>query len=135
MNKMQQQVREFHQAFGAPVADTPQLLDDNRWQLRHALIHEEAGEYHEACVQGDIVEIADALGDLLYVVFGAAIEHGIDLEPIVDEIHESNMSKLGADGKPIYRGDGKILKGPNFFQPAIMLLLERQGYVPKDVLF
>lgn len=126
LNRMQEQVREFHVAFGAPAADIPQLLDDDRWQLRHALIHEEAREYREACVQGDLVEIADALGDLLYVVFGAAIEHGIDLGPVVDEIHRSNMSKLGGDGKPIYREDGKILKGPRYFPPEIGPILEFQ---------
>jgi predicted HAD superfamily Cof-like phosphohydrolase len=125
MNKMQQQVKAFHIAFGAPVADKPTLIPDERGDLRADLIYEEWEEYGVALDDGDLVEIADALGDLLYVVFGAAIEHGIDLEPVFNEIHASNMSKLGADGKPITsRGEeldgapaGKFLKGPGFQPP------------------
>lgn len=126
MNTMQAQVREFHEAFGAPVAEQPTLIPKTRGQLRHDLIHEELREYWDAIRDDDLTEIADALGDMLYVVFGAAIEHGIDLEPVVEEIHRSNMSKLGDDGKPIYREDGKILKGSSYSPPDLVSVLEEQ---------
>ena len=116
---MQNQVTEFHEAFGAPVAATPRLITRERYDLRCNLIREEFDEYKEAFHNNDIVEIADALGDLLYVVLGTAIENGLDMDSIVTEIHESNMSKLGEDGKPVYREDGKILKGPNFRLPKL----------------
>jgi predicted HAD superfamily Cof-like phosphohydrolase len=120
---MQDQVREFHKTFGAPVAAVPRLLTRERYELRKSLIEEELVEYMVAFEKGDIVEIADALGDILYVVLGTALEHGMNMEAIVTEIHESNMSKLGDDGKPIYREDGKILKGPNFYLPKLRKVL------------
>lgn len=125
---MQLQVESFHYAFGAPVADKPTRLPDERGSLRYELIKEELLEYAEAIGEGNLVEVADALGDLLYVVFGAAVEHGIDLEPVVDEIHRSNMSKLGDDGKPIYREDGKILKGDGYSAPDLGPILEAQAF-------
>lgn len=126
VNRMQAQVRGFHEAFGAPVADEPQLIKTERADLRYALILEELHEYGDAYEVGNLTEIADALGDLLYVVFGAAIEHGINLQPVVDEIHRSNMSKLGDDGKPVYRADGKILKGPTYSPPNLEPVLAAQ---------
>lgn len=118
-------VREFHETFGAPIREVPNAdIPPAEARLRFALIDEELGEYFEAINAKDIVEIADALGDLLYVVYGAALTYGIDLDAVVDEIHDSNMSKLGEDGKPIYReGDMKVLKGPNFRQPDIARVL------------
>ena len=117
-------VREFHEAFNAPVAETPTLIPDDRFLLRYKLMREELDEYIIAAIDKDLVEVADALGDLLYVVLGSAVEHGIDLEPVLAEIHRSNMSKLGEDGKPVLREDGKILKGPGFFLPNLEGVLE-----------
>lgn len=127
MSKQQLQVMKFHEAFGAPVADSPQLIEVARWELRHELIREELAEYHDACVAEDLVEVADALGDLLYLVCGAALEHGIDLEAVVDEIQASNMSKLGEDGLPVLRYDGKILKGPGYRRPDLAEVISTQG--------
>ncbi len=119
-------VLEFHKAFGLPISGTPTLLNGSRQSLRLELIEEELGEYKQAVSNRDIVEIADALGDLLYVVYGAAAEHGLPIDHIVDEIHRSNMTKLDEDGNPIYRSDGKVLKGPNFELPKLKKLLEDQ---------
>lgn len=119
MNTIQRKVQKFHEAFGAPVGEKPQMISRERFELRKRLIEEELVEYMIAFEQGDLVEVADALGDLLYVVFGTAVEHGLPMGAIVAEIHESNMSKLGEDGKPIYREDGKVLKGPNFRLPDL----------------
>lgn len=123
MNKMQEQVREFHQKFGHPVAYSPKRLTYGRGILRLDLIYEEYAEYKNALAQDNLVEAADALGDLLYVVFGAAIEHGFDMEKVVDEIHRANMSKLGSDGKPIYASNGKVLKGPDYQPPNLKEVL------------
>jgi predicted HAD superfamily Cof-like phosphohydrolase len=117
-------VTEFHRAYGQEVPDAPRLLDPVTQDLRYALIKEEFDEYVAACEQGDMVGIADALADLAYVVLGAAVAHGIRRFPeIFAEIHRSNMSKLGPDGKPIRRADGKVLKGPNYSPPQIATFL------------
>lgn len=116
-------VREFHEAFGHPAPPTAKLLSTFRSDLRIDLIQEELDEYKEAVFNKDIVAIADALADLDYVVNGAAVEHGIVLPVITAEVHRSNMTKLGKDGKPIYREDGKILKGPDYVPPHIAPLL------------
>lgn len=122
-------VREFHEVFGHPVADEPGLIPDERAWLRYDLIAEELSELFDAILAGDMVAIADALGDLEYVVHGAAIEWGIPLEDVVREVHFSNMTKLGADGKPIYReSDGKIMKGPNFEEPDLEGVLINAGW-------
>ena len=136
-----ERVREFHEVFGHPVADEPTTIDGGRARLRLALIFEEFIELVEASGfdtteleelfskgftpvgQADIVGIADALGDLDYVVNGAALEHGIDLPKITAEIHRSNMTKLGPEGKPIYREDGKVLKGEGYEPPQLEPLL------------
>ena len=88
-------------------------------ELRYNLMKEENEEYIEAAENNDIIEVADALGDMLYILCGTIIEHGMSdiIEDVFDEIQKSNMSKLGADGKPIYREDGKVMKGPNYFKP------------------
>lgn len=122
---MQESVQEFHEKFGAPVALEPTLIPKERAILRIRLIQEELQEYADAVDSGDLVEIADALGDLLVVVFGTAVEHGINMGPVFSHIMESNMSKLGEDGKPILREDGKILKGPGYFAPDIAPILKR----------
>lgn len=119
-------VREWHEAFGVPAPDKPQDITFNRHTLRVDLIEEELDEYRTAWNQEDLVEAADALADLLYVVYGTAVEHGINIDEVFAEVHRSNMSKLGEDGKPIYREDGKVLKGPNFELPKIEEIIERQ---------
>lgn len=116
-------VKEFHKAFGHPVAPKVEMPGDDRNDLRVALIAEELDELREAVAKKDLVAIADALGDLDYVVNGAALEYGIFLPAVTAEIHRSNMTKLGEDGKPIYREDGKILKGPGYENPRLAPIL------------
>lgn len=120
MHKAQAQVLEFHREFNAEIREEPSLFGYPS-QLRVELIQEELDEFAEALADGDIVEAIDALGDLLYVVYGAGIAMGVDLEPFVDEIHASNMSKAGGGVRP----DGKILKGPNYRPPDIAGVLRR----------
>ena len=127
MKKQIEHVRRFHDAFGIKNNYTPNAVLDNAvYDLRHRLMHEENEEYLEACKNGDLVEIADALGDMMYILCGTILSHGLQdkIENIYEEIQRSNMSKLGADGKPIYREDGKILKGPNYFKPDIKKQLD-----------
>ena len=121
-------VRQFHEVFGHPVAGVPGLIPDERAWLRYDLIAEELSELFDAILAGDMVAIADALGDLEYVVHGAAIEWGIPLEDVVRNVHVSNMSKLGADGKPIYRSDGKVMKGPDFEEPDLEGVMINAGW-------
>ncbi|MBO75057.1 MAG: hypothetical protein CMD33_07275 [Flavobacteriales bacterium] len=120
-------VREFHDAFGIANRDLPEgKLDESTVRLRHRLMAEETEEYLEAALAGDTVEVADALGDQLYILCGTILSHGMQhvIEEVFMEIQSSNMSKLGADGQPIYRGDGKVMKGPNYFRPNISTILE-----------
>lgn len=115
-------VRQFHDSFRIPNADRPTSdLSEQDVLLRHRLMSEENDEYLEAARAGDMVEIADALGDQLYILCGSILRHGMQdvIEDVFKEIQASNMSKLGADGNPIYREDGKVLKGPNYFKPNI----------------
>lgn len=120
MQKQINAVKEFHTTFGLGYSES--MIGDlgqNKNFLRFNLMKEENEEYLEAVLNDDIVEIADALGDMLYILCGTIIEHGLHhkIEAVFDEIQRSNMSKLGADGKPIYREDGKVLKGPHYFKP------------------
>ena len=103
------------------------MINEKDYTLRYNLIKEENEEYLEACKNGDIVEIADALGDQLYILFGTVLKHGLQykIEELYDEIHRSNMSKLDDEGKPIYREDGKIMKSNNYFLPDIKTVLEK----------
>lgn len=117
-------VGDFMESFGQDVNDEPTLRDSRTQQLRYDLIDEELEELKMAFDNDDVVEIADALTDLLYVVYGAGHAFGIDLDDCFLEVHESNMSKLGEDGRPIYRDDGKVLKGPHFFQPNLKEILD-----------
>ena len=117
-----QAVKEFHKAFKLDYLEQPKAnigLEKNK--LRFNLMREENEEYLEAANNNDIIEVADALGDMLYILCGTIIEHGMQhkIDEIFNEIQSSNMSKLGADGNPIYREDGKVLKGPNYFKPDI----------------
>lgn len=117
----------FHTSFGLGVSETQKAdLGESKNRLRFNLMDEENKEYLEAAANDDMVEVADALGDMLYILCGTIIEHGMQnkIEEVFNEIQRSNMSKLGADGKPIYREDGKVLKGPNYFKPNIAEILE-----------
>ncbi|TDI76200.1 MAG: hypothetical protein E2O87_00685 [Bacteroidetes bacterium] len=122
-------VYQFHKAFGLGIMETPTAnVGTERNRLRFNLMKEENEEYFEAAQNNDLVEVADALGDMLYILCGTIIEHGMQdkIEEVFNEIQRSNMSKLGADGKPIYREDGKVLKGPDYFKPNIRAILERE---------
>jgi predicted HAD superfamily Cof-like phosphohydrolase len=125
MKKQIEKVREFHDAFGIANAENPTLIDLNESLLRYTLLREENEEYLEACKNGKLTEIADALGDILYIAYGTLLKHGLQhkIEEIFDEIHRSNMSKLDDQGKPIYREDGKVLKSKNYFKPDIERIL------------
>jgi predicted HAD superfamily Cof-like phosphohydrolase len=126
MDKNIKMVQEFHETFGIGVGtDFKKKLDRNTVELRHRLMAEENEEYLEAALNGNYVEVADALGDKLYVLLGTIIEHGMQdvIQSVFEEIHRSNMSKLGADGKPIYREDGKAIKGENYVPPNITNIL------------
>ena len=120
-------VKAFHTAFKIGYRETPKAdLGIEKNMLRYKLMREENEEYLEAANNNDLIEVADALGDMLYILCGTIIEHGMQhkIEEVFEEIQRSNMSKLGADGEPIYREDGKVLKGPNYFKPHIKAILE-----------
>jgi len=122
MRKQIKHVEKFHDSFGIENNYNPTAnIDKDVFLLRHRLMSEENSEYLEACKEGDLTEIADALGDMMYILCGTILAHGLQdkIENIFEEIQRSNMSKLGSDGKPIYREDGKIMKGPNYFKPDI----------------
>lgn len=124
-------VRQFHEAFGVPAYDTPRIPPPVRQTLRRSLIEEEWWETYHALMgasvgTNDIAEIADGLADLVVVIYGTALEYGIDLDAVLEEVHRSNMAKLGADGKPICREDGKILKPKGWQSPNIARILTRQ---------
>jgi predicted HAD superfamily Cof-like phosphohydrolase len=126
MKKQIDAVKEFHTAFKIGHSKTPIAdLGETKKQLRYNLMKEENEEYLEAVQNNDLVEIADALGDMMYILCGTIIEHGLQekIEAVFDEIQRSNMSKLGDDGQPIYREDGKVMKGPNYFKPDFSKLL------------
>lgn len=120
-------VAEFHTVFEIGNADQIKLIDEKDYFLRFNLIKEENEEYLDACKNNDIIEIADALGDQLYILFGTILKHGLEhkIEEVYDEIHRSNMSKLDENGKPIYREDGKILKSNLYFKPDIKKILDK----------
>lgn len=123
-------VKAFHEAFKIGHREIPQAdLGCEKNLLRYKLMREENEEYLEAANNNDLVEVADALGDLLYILCGTIIEHGLQykIEEVFEEIQRSNMSKLGADGEPIYREDGKVLKGPNYFKPNIEAILKNKS--------
>ena len=124
-------VQEFHESFGLGIQHKPiAKLDENKLKLRFDLMAEENEEYLEAAKNNDLVEVADALGDMLYILCGTILEHGMlyKIEEVFNEIQRSNMSKLGEDGKPIYREDGKVQKGPNFTKPDIAKVLKQHGW-------
>lgn len=117
-------VWHFMYSFGQEVLARPTLPNDDLAELRLDLIQEEVDELQEALDKKDIVEIADALTDILYVTYGAGHAFGIDLDTCFTEVHRSNMSKLGIDGKPIYREDGKVLKGRGYTPPQLAKIIQ-----------
>ena len=112
-------VKKFMQTFGQEVKDKMEFPNENIVQLRCDLIQEELEELKQAIIDKDLKEVADALTDILYVTYGAGHAFGIDLDKCFDEVQKSNMSKLGADGKPIYNESGKVMKGPSYFKPDL----------------
>ncbi len=119
-------VEAFHEAFKIGYRDSPKAdLGSRVNTLRYKLMREENEEYLEAASANDLVEVADALGDMLYILCGTIIEHGLQhkIDEVFEEIQRSNMSKLGENQQPIYREDGKVLKGPNYFKPNIKDIL------------
>lgn len=124
-----ERVRVFMETFGQEVKRNPGFPDQETAELRLELIAEELGELEEAIANKDLVEVADALTDILYVTYGAGHAFGLDLDECFKEVQRSNMSKLGLDGKPIYRQDGKVLKGPNFKEPDLEKYCHAGTYV------
>lgn len=123
-----EKVQEFHETFGLDFHESPQAIVHNRiYELRHRLMAEENDEYLEAAQNGDLTQIADALGDKLYILCGTILAHGLQhkIADVFNEIHRSNMSKLDEDGKPLYREDGKIMKSNRYFLPDIENVLNR----------
>ena len=121
-------VKEFNEAFKIKYSKNQEAdLDESTIELRYRLMQEENDEYLEAARKKDLVEIADALGDKLYILCGTILAHGLQdkIVEVFDEIQRSNMSKLSSDGTPVIREDGKILKGPNYFKPNIKSILEK----------
>ena len=112
-------VRKFMETFGQEIKEKAQFPNEKITSLRHDLIKEELDELKEAMNNNDIKEVADALTDILYVTYGAGHAFGINLDKCFEEVQNSNMSKLGSDGKPIYNDKGKVMKGPNYFKPDL----------------
>ena len=117
-------VKLFMESFGQEVKSKPEFPSDDTVKLRIELISEELQELVDACNANDIIEVADALTDILYVTYGAAHSFGVPIDECFKEVQRSNMSKLGEDGKPIYREDGKVMKGPNYSVPNLKSVLQ-----------
>ncbi len=114
-----EKVGDFMEAFGQEVLYIPTMPDFNLAALRLDLIEEEVQELRDGLGRSSLLEVADALTDILYVVYGAGHAFGIDLDDCFHEVHRSNMTKLGEDGRPLYRDDGKVMKGPNYEEPDL----------------
>ena len=125
MKKQIMQVLQFYIATEQPIAAGPQTITPEQAQHRHNLLAEEVEELEIASKQGDLAEVADGIVDCMYILLGTAIEHGIvhKITEMFDEVHRSNMSKIGADGLPIRRQDGKIMKGPNYSKPDLKKII------------
>ena len=126
MKKQIEQVKEFNKVFGIEHNNTPTLISKEEWGLRDDLMEEELNEYNDACVYKNLTEVADALGDMLYILCGTILAHGMQdkITEVFDEIHRSNMSKI-EDGVVLRREDGKVLKGKNYFKPNIEQILNK----------
>ena len=120
----------FHKTYNQPYSTTPTLVEKPLYEMRHRIQQEENNEYLKACEENDLVEIAHEIADEFYVLFGKVISHGLQdkIPEIFDEIQRANMSKLGPDEKPIYREDGKVLKGPNYSPPDVKSILEKNNF-------
>ena len=114
-----EKVRKFMETFGQEIKEKADFPNDKITSLRHDLIKEELDELKEAISNKDIKEVADALTDILYVTYGAGHAFGLNLDKCFEEVQNSNMSKLGSDGKPIFNDKGKVMKGPNYFKPDL----------------
>ena len=114
-----EKVKIFMKTFGQEVKEKAEFPSNKITTLRYDLISEELSELKQAIKDSDIKEVADALTDILYVTYGAGHAFGIDLDKCFEEVQNSNMSKLGSDGKPIYNDKGKVMKGPNYFKPNL----------------
>ena len=112
-------VKKFMEKFGQEIKTKAEFPSDKTVKLRYNLIKEELEEFEQALQDKNLTEVADSLTDILYVTYGAGLAFGIDLDKCFDEVQKSNMSKLGADGKPIYNKDGKVMKGPKYFKPNL----------------
>jgi predicted HAD superfamily Cof-like phosphohydrolase len=121
----------FHEAFDLPRQASPNIeIDESQARLRIALLKEEVGEFADAVAAADLVAIADALADIVYVAYGTAVAYGIDLDMVLGEVHRSNMSKLGKDGQPLIRGDGKVIKSDQYVPPDVARVLALQRPLP-----
>ena len=121
-----EKVGDFMEAFNQEVLYVPTLPDFNLAALRLDLIEEEVQELRDGLGKGSLLEVADALTDILYVVYGAGHAFGIDLDDCFNEVHRSNMTKLGEDGRPLYRDDGKVMKGPNYEEPDLKQFVQQR---------
>ena len=126
MKKQIEQVKEFNKVFGIEHNNTPTLISKEEWMLRYGLMEEELNEYYDACEEKNLIEVADALGDMLYILCGTILAHGMQdkITEVFNEIHRSNMSKI-EDGVVLRREDGKVLKGKNYFKPNIEQILNK----------
>lgn len=125
-------VKQFHKIYNCNIGVSPGLPNQPERELRKSLLLEEYNEYLQGEENNDIVEIADALGDMLYIIYGTCVSYGIPIDRVFQEIHSSNLSKLDKDGNPIIRDDGKVLKGPNYFRPNIASILRESGMLGID---
>ena len=126
MKRQLDHVAKFHDVFGIGKEESPiGEVSNDTYMLRYKLMREENEEYLEAAEKGDLVEIADALGDMMYILCGTILKHGLQhkIEEVFEEIQRSNMSKLDANGNPIYRADGKVMKSELYFKPDIASIL------------
>ncbi|OQR58825.1 hypothetical protein B6E66_38300 [Streptomyces maremycinicus] len=123
-------VREFHRAFGLDTRSTPTEVSPRLAAHRGELLAEEAAEVAEVSVSGPLDRLAHELADVVYVAYGTALVHGIDLDAVLAEIHRFNMTKLGPDGQVVRRADGKVLKGEHYETPDVSAVLRRQGWTP-----
>ncbi|MBN0046437.1 hypothetical protein JS756_20495 [Streptomyces actuosus] len=125
-------VREFHRAFGLAARTTPTEVSPELAAHRGELLAEEVAEVAEVEVAGPLDRLAHELADVVYIAYGTALVHGIDLDQVIAEIHRSNMTKLGPGGQVSRRADGKVLKGEHYEAPDVAAVLRRQGWAPRD---
>ena len=119
------EVKKFMETFGQEIKKKAEFPSDKIVKLRYDLIKEELDEFEQSLKDKNLEEVADSLTDILYVTYGAGHAFGIDLDKCFDEVQRSNMSKLGADGKPIYNKDGKVMKGPKYFKPNFSKFIKK----------